>query len=163
MKTMRQIPAFFLAIVMALSLAACGGSGGSETTVVLRGDMTDAMGGVPTTDTWTITANGDVVKTLKEVVEYDLSEFDSATQAEFDAMIEGLLVDPANAISGISCTSKMSGSTYTIELTVNCSGDTVKEAVAAGILTLEGDSSNDKLSLKLTQAALEKQGYEVVK
>lgn len=157
MKNMRQISALFLAVVMALSLAACGGA---EKTVVLRGDVTDDMGGIPTTDTWTLTAKGDVVQTMKEVFELDLSEYDDETRDYFTSMLDSLILEPAEGIEGVECTSKMTGTTYLVELTVDCTGSAVKEAAEAGILTVDGNA--DTISLKQTQASLEQQGYEVV-
>lgn len=158
MKTMKQISAFFLAIVMALSLAACGGA---EKTVVLTKDMTADMGGIPTTDTFTLTAKGDVITTLKEVYELDFSDTDDALAEYYISMFDLLILEPAKGIDGLTCTSRTSDKVYTIEMTVNFSGDTVKEAVEAGILGIEGDSGN-KYSLKKTQASFEQQGYKVV-
>ena len=157
MKTMRQISAFFLAIVMALSLAACGGS---ESTVVLRGDLTDDMDGIPSTDTWTLTAKGDVIQTMKEVVEYDLSDYDDETQELFTSMFVSIL-EASKGIDGLTCITRMTDGVYTIELTVDCTGDAVKKAAEAGILTVD-DSNADFYSLKRTQSSLEQQGYKVV-
>ena len=158
MKTVRQISAFFLAIVMALSLAACGAS---ETTVVLRGDLTKEMDGIPSTDTWTLTAKGDVIQTMKEVVEYDLSDYDDETRALFTSTFESLIMGPAKEIDGLTCTSQMTDGVYSIELTVDCTGDAVKKAAAAGILAVD-DNDADFYSLKRTQSSLEQQGYKVV-
>ena len=157
MKTMRQISAFFLAIVMALSLAACGG--GSESTVVLRGDLTSSVG-VPTTDTFTLTAKGDTVKTIKEVLEMDISDYDDTSKEYLISTFESIILEPAKAINGVTCTSRTEGNIYIIEMTVECTGNAVKEAADAGILQIDGDS--DKISLKRTQASLEQQGYKVV-
>ena len=158
MKTMRQISVFFLAIVMALSLAACGGS---ETTVVLKGDLTESTGGIPATDTWTLTAKGDIVQTVKEVYEMDFSDFDQETIDLAVSMFDEMILEPAQGIKGVSCTSKMNGSTYVITLTIECKGSTIKDAANAGILTVDGGT--DAISLKQTQASLEQQGYKVVK
>ena len=156
MKTMKKCAAMFLAVVMALSLAACGGA---EKTVVLRGDMTDEMG-IPTTDTFTLTAKGDIVQTINEVFELDLSDYDDETKDHLIASFDSFLLEPAKDIEGVECTGQMEGTTYTIELTVDCTGTAVKEAAEAGILAVDG--SADIISLKQTQSALEGQGYEVV-
>lgn len=158
MKTMKQISTLFAAIVMALSLAACGG--GAEKTVVLRGDVTDDMGGIPTTDTWTLTAKGDIVQTLKEVFELDLSEYDDETREYFTSLLDSLILEPAKDIEGVTATSRMTGTTYVVEMTIDCTGNAVKEAVAADLLEVDGNA--DFISLKQTQASLEQQGYEVV-
>lgn len=157
MKIMKQISALLLGIIMVLSLAACSQS---EKVVVLRGDMTAEMSGIPTIDTWTLTAKGDTVKTVKEVFELDLSEYDDETIKALTSSFESLMVEPAKKIDGVECTAQMKGNTYVIELTVNCSGDAVKKAAEADLLTIDGTS--DRISLKQTQSSLEKQGYKVV-
>ena len=156
MKITRRIAAVLLALVMVFSLAACGGS---EKTVTLRGDLSDAMG-MPTTDTWTMTAKGDIVQTLNEVLEFDLSESDDETKAAIEAMMESTIVTPANDIDGIECSGKMEDGIYAIELKVDCTGDAVSKAADAGILQIDGTSK--AISLKQTQASLTSQGYEVV-
>lgn len=156
MKMMRKMSAFFLAVVMALALTACDAA---ETTLVLRGDITDEMSGIPTTDTWTLTAKGDIIQTMNEVLELDLSEYDDEVRDSFIAMFD-LILDPAKDIEGFVYTSRMTGTTYIIELTVDCTGNAVKEAVDAGILSIDGNAGS--ISLKQTQASLERQGYEVV-
>ena len=157
MKHMKQILAFLLGIIMAASLVACSQP---EKVVVLRGDMTKEMSGIPTTDTWTLTAKGDTVKTVKEIFELDLSEYDAETIESLTSSFNSLMVEPAKKIDGVECTAQMKDNTYIIELTVNCSGDTVKKAADAGLITIDGTS--DRISLKQTQASLEKQGYKVV-
>ena len=156
MKTTKRIAAAVLALVMVFALAACGGA---EKTVTLRGDMSDATG-MPTTDTWTMTAKGDIVQTLNEVLEFDLSESDDETIAAIESMMESTIINPANEIDGIECTGKTEDGVYTIELNVDCTGSAVSKAAEAGILTIDGTSK--AISLKQTQASLEKQGYEVV-
>ena len=157
MKRMKRIVACLLAVGMVFSIAACGGS---EQSVTLRGDMSDDVG-LPATDTWTLTAKGDTVQTLKEVMEIDLSSYDDETK---DAMItywQGIIVEPAKAINGVTCKDNTSGSIYTIEFSIDCTNnDTVSQASAAGLIQIDGNSS--RLSLKATQSSLESQGYTVV-
>ena len=158
MKSMRKIAAVFLVTVMVLSLTACGGA---ESTVVLRGDTTEEMGGIPTTDTWTLTAKGDIVQTLTEVVEVDLSEYDDETRDYFISLVGSAMLESAEGIDGVVCTERTDGTTYIVELTIDCSSaDTVQKAVDAGLIVMEGNSS--MISLKQTQSGLESQGYEVV-
>ena len=156
MKTMRRISVFFLAIVMALSLAACGGA---QKTVVLRGDLSSSVG-VPTTDTFTLTANGDIVKTINEVLEMDLSDYDDASKDYLIATFDSLIMEPAKAINGVTCSGRTVGNTYIIEMTIDCTGDAVEKAADAGLISVEGDAG--KISLKQTQSSLEQQGYKVV-
>ena len=156
MKTMRRMTAVLFVIVMALSLAACGGA---EKTLVLRGDLSDEMG-IPTTDTFTLTAKGDIVQTMKEVFEMDFAGYDDETKDSYISLFDELILEPANAINGVDCTSREQGSTYIIELKIDCTGNAVSEAAEAGILTVDGDA--DTISLKETRSSLESQGYVVV-
>ena len=154
---MKKIAVILLVVAMVLALTACG----AESTVVLRGDMTDDMGGIPATDTWTLNAKGDVVKSLTEVFELDLSDYDKETRDYFVALFEEYYLEPSEGIDGVECVSRMDGNALILELTVECKGDTVKKAVEARLLEVDGGT--DVISLKETRSALEKQGYEVVK
>lgn len=154
MKTMKRIVVALLGIIMMLSLAACG----AEKTVTLRGDMTNQMGGTPATDTWTLTAKGDTIQTMKEVVEIDLSAFDDATKEYMVSALDSAV--PATDIDGVVYTCGMQGDTYVMNLSVDCTVDNaVKGAVDAGLLTVDGNAK--RISLKATQAELEKQGFVV--
>lgn len=157
MKIMKRIMVAILGIVMVLSLVACSQS---EKTVVLRGDLTDKMSGVSTTDTWTLTTKGDTVQTLKEAFEMELSEYDDVIKESVKSSLETSILEPANDIEGVECTARMEGDTYIMELTIDCKSDVVKKAVDAGILQIVGSTS--RISLKQTQSLLEEQGYEVV-
>lgn len=157
MKTTRQMAAFFLAVAAALSLAACSG----ETTLVMRGDITGEMSGIPAADTWTLTAKGDVVQTVHRVFEFDLFAYEEEERDSFIAMLDIFILGPAQNIEGVVCASRTEDTAYIIELTVDCTGSAVSEAAAAGILSVDGNS--DKISLRQTRAALERQGYEAVR
>lgn len=157
MKIMKRITVAIIGIIMVLSLVACSQS---EKTVVLRGDLTDKMSGVSTTDTWTLTTKGDTVQTLKEAFEMELSEYDDVIKESVISSLETSILEPAKDIEGVECTAQMKGDTYIMELTIDCKGDAVKEAVDAGILQIVGSTS--RISLKRTQSLLEEQGYEVV-
>ena len=157
MKTVKKFAAAFLAIIMVLSLTACGGA---ERTVVLRGDTTEERGGIPTTDTWTLTAKGDIVQTLTEVLEVDLSDYDDETRDYFIALVGDAMLEAADGIEGVVCTDRTEGATYILEITVDCTGSAIKEAVEAGLFEVDGNSS--VISLKETQSSLESQGYKVV-
>lgn len=155
MKSMKRIVVALLGIMMLLSLAACG----AEKTVTLRGDMSSQMG-VPATDTWTLTAKGDTIQTMNEVVEIDLSSFDEETQNLMVTQLDSLILEPAKGIDGVTCSSRMNGGTYTVEMTIDCTGDAVKKAADAGLVTVDGNA--DKISLKQTQSSLTSQGFVVV-
>ena len=157
MKTIRQMTVIFLAAVLALSLAACGSA---EKTVVLQGDMTEETGGIPTTDTWTLTAKGDIIQKITEVYEMDFSDYDEEMIAMATSMFDSLIMEPAQGIEGVECTSAMNGSTYVITMTIDCTGDALKQAAEAELLTVDGNT--DAISLKQTQESLEGQGYKVI-
>ena len=159
MKNTKRIAALVLTLVLVLSFAACSLA---EKTVVLRGDLTEDMAGIPTTDTWTLNAKGDIVKTLNEVYTFDFTDFDEESKAYDIELIASILVDPAKGIAGVECSDRMDGDTYVVELTIDCNSDTVNAAVEAGLLALESGSSATIISLKQTISSLESQGYEVV-
>lgn len=159
MKTMKRIVAGLLVVGMMLTVVGCGG-GGEEKTVTLRADMTAEMG-MPSTDTMTLTAKGDTIQQLKEVMEIDMSELDSETQDTIAVTMDATILAAAEGIDGVTCNSKTTNSVYSVEFTIDCTNsDAVKAAVEAGLLELEGFT--DKLSLKATQSALEASGYKVV-
>ena len=159
MKRMKRILAGLLVAGMMLALVGCGG-GGEEKTVTLRADMTADMG-VPATDTMILTAKGDLIQTLKEVMEIDLADIDEDLRDVFIDALEEAIVSVAQGIDGITCSSNLSGSVYTIEVTFDCTKSaTVKAASETGLLQIEGDT--DKLSLKATQDGLTASGYVVV-
>ena len=158
MKAVKHIAALCLVIVMVLSFAACAQT---EKTVTLRGDITEDLGmGMDATDTFVLTAKGDIVQTIKEIMEIDFSEFSDEEAETAKALFDSLIVDVANEIEGVECSSSIKNGTYTIEITITCSGKTLKEVAEAGILELESDA--DRISLKKSQASLEAQGYKVV-
>ena len=145
---------------MMLALVGCEG-GGEEKTVTLRADITADMG-VPSTDTMILTAKGDVIQTLKEVMEIDLADIDEDLRDVFIDALDESIVSVAQGIDGITCSSNVSGSVYTVELTFDCTKSaTLKVASEAGLLEIE-EGLTSELSLKNTQSALEASGYEVV-
>lgn len=157
MKAIRKIATILLAVGMILSLAACGGT---EKTLTMRGDASDQLGGIPSTDTWIMTAKNDVIQTIKEVMEIDLSEYDEETKETISSTVGNLLMETAQGIEGVTCVDRTEGNTYIVELTIDCNADTLKEVTDTGLLTLENDA--ERISLKQTQTSLEAQGYEVV-
>ena len=160
MKRMKRILAGLLVAGMMLALVGCGG-GGEEKTVTLRADMTEDMG-LPTTDTMILTAKGDTIQTLKEIMEIDFADIDEELIDAFIEILDETFVSVAQDIDGITCSSKMSGSVYTLELIVDCTNSaTVKAASQNGLLEIE-EGLIDKLSLKATQDGLVASGYVVV-
>lgn len=159
MKTMKRIVAGLLVVGMMLALVGCGSS--EEKTVTLRTDMSADVG-LPSTDTMILTAKGDTIQQMKEITEIDMTGFDEDYQQAIADLMDAEVVSVAEGIDGVTCTSKITNSVYTIELTIDCTnGTTVKAAAEAGIIEIE-DGLIDKLSLKRTQSGLEASGYTVV-
>lgn len=158
MKTLKRIVAGLLVVGMMLAVVGCGGE---EKTVTMRADMSAEMG-LPTTDTMILTAKGDTIQTLKEVMEIDMSELESEQQDAIVALMDASIVAVAAGIDGVTCTSKTTNSVYSVEFTIDCTNSaTVKAASEAGLLEIE-EGFIDKLSLKRTQDGLAASGYKVV-
>lgn len=158
MKTMKRIAAGLLAIGMMLAVVGCGGE---EKTVTMRADMTAEMG-IPSTDTMIITAKGDTIEKLKEVMEIDMSSLDASQQDAFAALMDDTILTAAEGIDGITCKSSTNNSVYSVEFTIDCTNSAaVKAAAEAGLLEIE-DGFIDKLSLKKTQDGLKASGYTEV-
>lgn len=158
MKTMKRIVAGLLVVGMMLAVVGCGGE---EKTVTLRADMSAEMG-LPTTDTMILTAKGDTIQTLKEVMEIDMSELESEQQDALAALMDATILATAEGIEGVTCTSKTTNSVYSVEFTIDCTNSAaIKAASEAGLIEIE-EGFIDKLSLKRTQSGLAASGYKVV-
>lgn len=157
MKTMKHIVTGLLIVGMMLAVVGCGGE---EKTVTLSLDMSAEMG-LPTTDTMILTAKGDTIQQLKEITEVDLADIDDDLKDLFIEVLDEQLA-AAQDINGVTCSSKMNGTVYTIEFIVDCTNSAaVKAASEAGLLEIE-EGFIDKLSLKRTQDGLTASGYKVV-
>lgn len=154
MKTMKRIVACLLAVGMVLSIAACGGS---EQSVTLK--TTQDVYGISMTDTMTLNAKGDTVQELKEVLEVDLADFSddqkAAVKDQYDAF-----VDMYNAVDGCTASGSLGDTSYTISITVDCTGNALNELNSQGLMAITGNGG--RISLKASQQELEKQGYTVV-
>ena len=156
MKTMKRILVALLIVGMMLTAVACG----AEQTVTLQADLSES--GMSMTDTMVLNAKGDTVQELKEIMVLDISTYDEETKDYLISLLNESYVVPAHAINGVTCTDSTTDSSYTIELTVDCTNSSaIKEAAAAGILDVS-DTSAGRISLKATQSGLEANGYTVV-
>lgn len=156
MKAMKRIVAGLLVLGMMLTAVGCG----AEQTVVLEADMM-ALYGMDGTDTMTLNAKGDTVQQLTETLVINLADYDDDTKAYVISTFNELIVVPAQSISGVTCKDTSTDSSYTIELTVDCTNNNaIKDAAAAGLIQLDGNAS--KISLKATQSGLQSAGYKVV-
>ena len=157
MKTMKRMTALLLVLVTVFSLTACG----SKKTLTMRREWIDEQSGIPMTDTWTIAAKGKKVQTITEVLELDLSEYESMV-GRLAELYGSTVVGPAKGIDGVTCTDRIDGTTYIIKLTVDCTDDAAAAAVEAGpILQIEGVAESVSLKFEKTQSSLEEYGYEV--
>ena len=153
MKAMKRIATGLLAIGMMLSVAACGG--GEEKTVVMT--TTESMSGVSMKDTWTLNAKGDKLQTTQEVIEIDLSSYDDEQKEAFIATIYNGFAASYDALDAVTIKDNTTDTTYTLDITIDYTGD--KGALEdAGLI----DSGVGYVSLKKTQESLESQGYSVV-
>lgn len=156
MKTMKRIVVALLVVGMMLTAVACG----AEQTVTMRADLSES--GMAMTDTMVLNAKGDTVQELKEIMVLDLSTYDDETKDYLISFLNASYVVPAQAINGVTCTDSTTDSSYTIELTIDCTNsDAIKEAANADILDVS-DTNAGRISLKATQSGLEAAGYKVV-
>ena len=156
MKTMKRIVIALLVAGMMLTAVACG----AEQTLTMQADLSDS--GMTMTDTMVLKAKGDTVQELKEIVVLDISTYDEETKDYLISILNASYVVPAQSINGVTCTDTTTDSSYTIELTVDCTNsDAIKDAAAAGLLTIDNASAG-RISLKATQSGLEAAGYTVV-
>lgn len=152
MKAMKRIATGLLAICMMLSLAACGE--GEEKTVVMT--MTDSSIGVTMTDTMTLNAKGDKLQNTKEVVEFDLSTLEDDQKEDAISTFYSVLAAPFAGIDGVTIDDNTTDTTYTLNITIDYTGNT-DALEEAGLI----DSGVGYVSLKATQESLESQGYSV--
>lgn len=156
MKTMKRIVIALLVAGMMLTAVACG----AEQTLTMQADLSDS--GMTMTDTMVLKAKGDTVQELKEIVVLDISTYDEETKDYLISILNASYVVPAQSINGVTCSDTTTDSSYTIELTVDCTNsDAIKDAAAAGLLTIDNASAG-RISLKATQSGLEAAGYTVV-
>lgn len=156
MKTMKRIVAALLVVGMMLTTVACG----AEQTVTLQADLSES--GMTMTDTMVLNAKGDTVQELKEILVLDISTYDDETKDYLISILNASYVVPAQTINGVTCTDSTTDSSYTIELTIDCTNSSaIQEAASAGLLDVS-DTSASRISLKATQSGLESSGYTVV-
>lgn len=152
---MKKIVSSLLVLCMAFALTACGGK---EQTVVLRSEQSES--GLTMVDTMTLDAKGDKIQKMTEVIELDMSSFDETQQTTLVAVYDEM-VNSYNAVEGVEATGESGSGTYTINVTIDTTGNAVSELADAGLLQITGNA-NGALSLKATQEALTGSGYTVV-
>ena len=148
---MKKLAAITMTLVMAVSLAACGGKTQSATYTLEQDNE-----GLKMTDTMKLEAKGDTVEKMEETIAMDMTAFDEDTQ---QLMVQAYdsLVESYQAVDGVECTGTVADSMYTIQITIDTTGDAVSRLAEQGLLQVEGDT--DGISLEKTGAALEAGGY----
>ncbi|MCH5332561.1 MAG: hypothetical protein J1D89_01265, partial [Agathobacter sp.] len=91
MKKMKRVVAGLLALGMAFALTACGGK---EQTVTYR--METEQSGLKMEDTMTLTAKGDLVQKMSEVIKVDTSSFEDEQREQINTAYD-LLVEQYKA------------------------------------------------------------------
>lgn len=138
-------------LCVVLALAACGEK---EQTVTYR--LESEENELKMVDTMIMTAKGDHVQKLEEVIEMDITAFDEETQ-EMLCVAYDELVSSYQAVKGVECTGEAGEGTYVIHIGIDATGDAVAKLAEQGLLEVEGDSEG--ISLKLTCESLESEGY----
>ncbi len=153
---MKKLVSGILISCMALALVACG----KEQSATYR--STQEVSGMVLTDTMTLDAKGDKVQKMTEKIEVDLTAFDDSQYEQVVATYDAM-VDQYNSVEGVECTGSSGDKVYTIDITIDTTGDAVSELVDMGLLAIEGPGSSKGISLKKTGESLVASGYEEVK
>lgn len=152
MKKMRRVVAGLLALGMVFALTACGGK---EQTVTYR--METEQNGLKMEDTMTLSAKGDTVQKISEVVKVDTSTLQDEQKEQINTLYDQM-VELYKAVDGVECTGEKSDTSYTITIDIDATGNAVKELSEQGLLQVDGNAN--RISLKVTGTSLESAGYK---
>lgn len=160
MKVIKHITAGLLSIGMVFSLSACGDSSDTEQTVVMRYE--DSEDGFSMTDTVTLTALGDTLQKEEGVVEFDISALDDQEKAALTAIMHSEYADYYGGSEAASFDDNITDTTYTINYSVDFTGDW-NALVESGVIDMETyESDDDYVSLEKTIQSLQVEGYKPV-
>lgn len=154
MKKMRRVVAGLLALGMVFALTACGGK---EQTVTYR--LETEQNGLKMEDTMTLTAKGDTVQKMSEVVKVDTSTLEDEQKEVINTLYDQM-VEKYKAVDGVECKGEKTDTSYTITIDIDATGNAVKELSKEGLLQVDGNA--DRISLKITGTSLESAGYKKV-
>lgn len=152
MKKMRRVVAGLLALGMVFALTACGGK---EQTVTYR--METEQNGLKMEDTMTLSAKGDTVQKISEVVKVDTSTLQDEQKEQINTLYDQM-VELYKAVDGVECTGEKTDTSYTITIDIDATGNAVKELSEQGLLQVDGNAN--RISLKVTGSSLESAGYK---
>jgi uncharacterized lipoprotein YehR (DUF1307 family) len=151
---MKKIVSSLLILCMTVALVGCGGK---EQTVTYQNETTDS--GLTVTETMTMEAKGDKIQKITQSFKVDMSGFDASQQTllveAYDALAEQY-----NSVEGASATGSSSDGSYSLDVTIDTTGDAVSQLAELGILEVDGNAKG--ISLKKTVAGLEASGYTLV-
>ncbi len=112
--------------------------------------------GLRLSDTMTLTANGDRVERIFEVIEVDISSFEDDTKGQLQSVYDEM-VGQYNSVEGVECTGEASDTSYTMKINIDATGNAVRELSDMGLLEVSGDANG--ISLEATRESLESGGY----
>ena len=148
---MKRLAALTMTLVIAVSLAACGGKAQSVTYTMEQDNE-----GLKMTDTMTLNAKGDKVQKMEETIALAMTGFDDDTQTLMAEAYDSL-VESYQAVDGVECTGSAADGVYTIAITIDTTGDAVSKLAEQGLLQVDGGTNG--ISLEKTGEALEAGGY----
>ena len=160
MKVIKHIVTCLFVISMAFSLVACGGSDNKEQTVVMRYENSED--GFSMTDTVTLTALGDTLQKEEGVVEFDISALDDKEKVALTAIMHSEYAGYYGDSEAASFNDNITDTTYTINYSVDFTGDW-NTLVESGVIDMETyESDDDYVSLEKTIQSLQVEGYKPV-
>ena len=160
MKVIRHIAAGLFVVNMILSLAACGNNDNTEQTVVMRYE--NAEDGFSMTDTVTLTSLGDTLQSEKGVAEFDISSLDEQEKAELIAIMHSEYASYYGDSDAASFEDTATDTTYTINYSVDFTGDW-NALAESGVIDMETYESDDNyVSLEKTIQSLQVEGYKPI-
>lgn len=112
--------------------------------------------GLRLSDTMTLTANGDRVERIFEVIEIDISSFEDDAKGQIQSVYNEM-VGQYNSVEGVECTGETFETSYTIKIDIDATGNAVKELSDMDLLEVSGDANG--ISLEATGKSLESGGY----
>lgn len=151
---MKKVVSSLLILCMTVALVGCGGK---EQSVTYQNETTES--GLTVTETMTLDAKGDKIQKITQSFKVDMSGFDASQQGllveAYDALVEQY-----NSVEGANATGSSADGSYSLDVTIDTTGDAVSGLADLGLLEVDGNAKG--ISLKKTVAGLESSGYTLV-
>lgn len=151
---MKKLLSVLLIACMTVGLVACGGKEQSATYT-----STMENSGVTIKDTMTLNAKGDKVQEIVETLEVDMTAVSDEDGDAMAAIYDGV-VESYQSVEGVTASGSYADKIYTIDITIDATGDAVSELSELGLMSIEGSTKG--ISLKASGAAMEAGGYTKV-